>query len=108
LRYATRLEQLPGQRLAVRPDALFQRARQLGLVRLAHQVAGLVVERGVEEEAVVLDLEVAMLFADAALAQREELLTLGEGAHSHSPLFQSNRHRRGTTSDPRSETAVGR
>jgi hypothetical protein len=34
----------------------------------------------IEEEAVVLDLEVLVLFADPALAQRDQLLAFGEGA----------------------------
>jgi hypothetical protein len=38
-------------------------------VRLADQVVPLVVERGVQEEAVVLDLEVPVLLANAALAE---------------------------------------
>ena len=66
---------------------------QLGLVRLADEVVALVVERGVEEEAVVLELEVLVLLADAALAQREELLALGESAHGDGPFLESNWHR---------------
>ena len=57
-----------------------------GMLRLAHEVVPLVVERGVEEEVVVLDLEMLVLFADAALAQGQKLLALGERAHSDSPL----------------------
>src|ERR671930_379436 len=72
-------EQRPRRRLAIRPDALLQRPRQLRLVGLADEVPGLVVERRIEEEAVVLDLEVLVLLADAALAERQQLLALGEG-----------------------------
>ena len=47
-------------RLAVAPDALFERAPKLGAMGLAHEVAALVVEGRVEEEALVLDLEVTV------------------------------------------------
>ena len=65
------LDQRLGRRLAVGPDALLERPAQLRVVRLAHQVVALVVEGGVEEEAVVLELEVPVLLPDAALAQGE-------------------------------------
>src|SRR5947209_2872630 len=74
LRYLAVAVQQVRRRLAVRPDALLERAFELGVVRLAHEPTRLVVERRVEEEAVVLDLEVAVLLADAALAQGDELL----------------------------------
>jgi len=61
-------------------------------VRLANEIVALMVEGGVQEELVVLDLEVLVLLADPALAQREQLLTLREGAHGHSPFLQSNWH----------------
>jgi len=38
-------------------------------VRLTDEIAGLVVERGVQEETVVFDFEVALLLADSTLAQ---------------------------------------
>ena len=41
----------------------------------------------------MLDLEVLVLLADPALAEGDELLALGEGAHRHGPLFEGNRHR---------------
>ena len=44
------------RRLAVAPDALLERAAQLGLVGLAHEIAALMVERGVQEEALVGEL----------------------------------------------------
>jgi hypothetical protein len=50
------------------------------------------VERGVEEEAIVLDLEVLVGLADPALAQGYELLTLGERSYGHGPFFECNRH----------------
>jgi hypothetical protein len=59
---------------------------------LADQVVALVVERGVEEELLVFDLEVLVVLADSALAQRYELLTLGESAHSDGPFLESDRH----------------
>ena len=65
------------QRLAVAPHALLERAAQLGLVGLAHEVARLVVERRVEEEPLVGEPQGLAGFADAALAEREELLTFG-------------------------------
>jgi hypothetical protein len=41
---------------------------------------------------------VAVLLADAALAEREQLLTLGERAHGHGPFFESDWHSEGTRS----------
>src|SRR5919204_325437 len=38
------------------------------------------------------ELEVLVLLTDAALAEGYELLTLGQGAHRHGPLFEGNRH----------------
>jgi hypothetical protein len=42
-----------------------------------YQVGALVVERGVQEEALVLQVEVPTGLADAALTEGEQLLTLG-------------------------------
>src|SRR5204863_9398388 len=81
------------RRLAVGPDALLQCPLELRMVRVAHEAAGLMVEGGVEEEAIVLDLEMAVLLADSPLAEREELLAFGEGAHGDGPFFESDRHR---------------
>src|SRR3954449_4221803 len=83
---------VPGQ-LAVGPHALLEGAPQLGLVRLADQVGALVVEGRIEEEAVVLELEVTIGFADPALAEGEQLLTLGQSADGHGPLFERDWHR---------------
>jgi hypothetical protein len=80
------------RRVAVGPHALLQRAPELRLVRLAHEIAPLVVERGVEEEALVVEREVLFGLADPALAERHELLTLGERPHSHGPFLESDRH----------------
>ena len=56
LRNAALLEKRPRRRL-VRPHALLERAAQLGMVRLAHEVVSLVVEGRVEEELLVLELK---------------------------------------------------
>ena len=96
LRDAAVLDQRLGGRLAVGPHALLERALELGHVRLADQVVALVVEGRIEEEAIVLDLEVLVLLANAALAQGEQLLTLGERAHGYSPFLDSYWHRGGT------------
>ena len=92
LRDAAVLDQRPRRRLLVGPDALLERAAQLGVVGLAHQVVALVVEGGVEEEALVLELEVLVLLADAALAEGEQLLALGERADRYGPFLESDRH----------------
>ena len=92
LRDAAVLEQRARRRLLVGPDALLECAAQLGVVRLADEVVALVVEGRIEEELLVLELEVLVLLADAALAERDELLTLGEGADRHGPFFEGNRH----------------
>ena len=63
------------------------------MMGVAHEVVLLVVEGRVEEESVVLDLEMLVFLADPALAERDELLALSEGAHRYSPLFEGNRHR---------------
>ena len=93
LRDAAVLQQGPRRRLLVGPHALLERPAKLGVVRLADQVVALVVEGGVEEEAVVLDLEVLLLLADPALAQGDELLPLGQGAHRYGPLFERDWHK---------------
>ena len=77
----------------VGPDALLERAAQLGVVRLADEVVALVVEGGVEEEAVVLELEMPVLLADPALAEGQQLLTLGERAHRYGPFFECDWHK---------------
>src|SRR5829696_7923469 len=69
LRDAAVLKQCPGGRLLVGPDALLERAPQLRVVGVADEVVSLVVERGVEEELLVRELEVLVLLADAALAE---------------------------------------
>ena len=81
-----------GGRIAVGPDALLEGAAQLGQMRVADEVVALVVERGVEEEAVVLQLEVLAVLADAALAEGEELLALGERTDGDRPFLEGNWH----------------
>ena len=92
LRDAAVLDQGPRRRLLVGPDALLERPAQLGVVGLAHEVVALVVEGRIEEELLVLELEVLVLLADAALAQGDELLALGERTHRDGPFFEGNRH----------------
>src|SRR3954466_7966956 len=103
LRNPTGRVEVRRQRLTVRPHALLERATELRAVRRAHQVALLMVEGGVEEEAVVLDLEMPILFADAALPEGHELLALRESTYGHSPFFEGGRHTREKTrwSSPR-------
>ncbi len=62
------------------------------MVRFPDQVVPLVVEGGVEEEALVLELEVLVLLANSTLAEREQLLTLGESADRYSPFLESDWH----------------
>ena len=81
------LDERLGRRLVLRPDALLERAAELGHVSVTNAVVALVVEGRIEEEAVVLDLEVLVLLPDAALAQGEQLLTLGESAHGYCPFL---------------------
>ncbi len=78
--------------LAVAPHALLERAAQLRLMGLAHQVVALVIEGGVQEEALVLELEVLFGLADPALAQGQQLLAFGEGADGDRPFLKSNWH----------------
>ena len=86
------LEQCFRRRLLVGPDTLLEGAAQLRVVRFADQVVPLVVEGRVEEEPLVLELEVLVLLADAALAQGEQLLTLGESADRYGPFLESDWH----------------
>src|SRR3954451_2309761 len=83
------------RRLAVRPHALLQRPPELRVMGLAHQIVALVIERGVEEEAVVLELEVPVRLANSAFAERQQLLALRKSAHGDSPFLESDRHRGG-------------
>src|SRR5918992_855267 len=89
------LHERAGRWLVLGPDALLERAAQLGHVGVADAVVPLVVERGVEEEAVVLDLEMLVLLTYPALAESEELLALGERAHGYGPFLECDWHRRG-------------
>jgi len=80
------------RRLAVVPHAFLERPAQLGLVGFAHEVVALVVERRVQEEAVVLELEMLFGLAYTALAQGDQLLAFGEGADGDRPFLESNWH----------------
>src|ERR1700691_5745443 len=79
-------------RLAVVPHAFLQRPAQLRLMGLAHEVVALVVERGIQEKAVVIELEVLFGLANTALAQGDQLLAFGEGADGDRPFLESNWH----------------
>ena len=87
LRDAAVLQQGPRRRLLVGPDALLERAPQLRVVGLAHEVVALVVEGRVEEELLVLELEVLVLLADPALAEGDELLALGRARAPSRPIL---------------------
>jgi hypothetical protein len=78
----------------------------VGQMRLPDQVVALVIERGIEEEAVVLYLEMLVLLTDSALAQRDELLPLRKGAHSNRPFLECNWHRREKPPQPRPEVLL--
>ena len=80
------------RRLAVAPDALLERPAQLGLVGLAHEVATLVVESGIQEEPLVGEPERLAGLAQHALAERQQLLAFREGADGDGPFFESNWH----------------
>jgi hypothetical protein len=62
-------------------------------MRLAHQVVALVVERRIQEEAVVVELEVLVGLADPTLAERDQLLPFGKRADGDRPLLERNRHK---------------
>src|SRR3712207_9367596 len=49
-------------------------------------------EGGIEEEAVVLELEVLPGLPDAALPERHELLTFGKSPYGHRPFLERDRH----------------
>jgi hypothetical protein len=94
------------RRLAVGPDTLLERTAQLRPVRLAHEVATLMVERRVQEEAVVLKREVLVGLADSALAERHELLAFGKRAHGDGPLLKCDWHREGSKISRKSGCAL--
>src|SRR5205814_5450609 len=50
-------------------------------------------------EALVLELEMAVALANAALAKRHQLLALGKRAHGDSPFFKRDWHRTLRTTD---------
>ena len=59
------------------------------------QIARLVVEGGIQEEALVGEPERLAGFTDAALTESYELLTFRESANGDSPFFESNWHKKG-------------
>jgi hypothetical protein len=81
-------------RLAFTPHTLLESAPQLGLVGLAHEIAGLVIERGVQEESLVGEAERLAGLTDSTLAQGYQLLTFRESADGDSPFFESNWHQK--------------
>ena len=91
-------------RLAVGPDALLECPAQLRLVGLADQVAALVVERRIQEEAVVLEAEMLARLAHAALAEGHQLLALSERADGDRPFLEGNWHVSGRKSGSGSGT----
>ena len=64
------VEQRVRRRLAVAPHTLLERPRQLWLVGLTDEIGALVVERGVQEEPLVIELEVFFRLVDTALTER--------------------------------------
>ena len=58
-----------------------------------HQIVVLVVECGVEEEAIMLQLEVLVLLADSAFAECQELFAFRQGSHGNGPFLERNWHR---------------
>src|SRR5579875_1204760 len=50
------------------------------------------VERGVQKETVMLQLEMLIRFPDSTFAERQQLLSLSERADGDRPFFESNRH----------------
>ena len=97
------LDERLGRRLPVGPDPFLERTPELGVVRLAHEVVALVVEGGIEEEPVVVQLEMPAFLPDPALAKREQLLTLGERTDCYGPFFKRDWH--GTCMGTRSSGA---
>jgi hypothetical protein len=82
------------RRLTVAPDALLERAAQLGLMGFAHELARLMIEGGVQEETLVGEPERLAGFADSALAQGYQLLAFSESTDGDRPFFESNWHRK--------------
>ena len=64
-------------------------------MRGAHNVVPTVLEGGVQEEAIVFELEMFAVVANATLAQGDQLLALGESADGDRPFLEGNWHRKG-------------
>jgi hypothetical protein len=64
-------------------------------------------ERRIEEEALVLELEMLAVVADAALTQGDKLLALGESADGDRPFLEGNWHREGGTKNGNDEKNPG-
>ena len=81
------------RRLAVAPDALLERAAQLGLVRLANQVAARWWSKvGYRKKRSCASLKGLSGCGWHALAEGDELLAFRQGADGDSPFFESNWH----------------
>jgi hypothetical protein len=80
------------RRLAVAPDALLEGTPQLRLMGLTHEIAGLVIERRIQEEPLVCQAEGSVGLRRDALADCQELLTFRQSADRDSPFFESNWH----------------
>jgi hypothetical protein len=61
-------------------------------MRLANEVVALVIEGGIEEEAVVVQLEMPAVLPDAALPERQQLLAFGKRTDCDGPFFERDWH----------------
>ena len=86
------LNQRLGGRVSVGPDTFLERSPELRVVRLANEVVALVVEGGVEEEAVVIELEMAVFLPDPTFTERQKLLAFGKRADGYGPFFERDWH----------------
>jgi hypothetical protein len=78
--------------LAFAPNALLERAAQLRLMGLAHEIGRLVIERGVQKESLMSKPERLAGLANSALAKGYKLLAFRESTDGDSPFFESNWH----------------
>jgi hypothetical protein len=62
------------------------------VVGLSDEVVTLVIEGGVEEEALVLELKMLVFLADSALAEGQQLLALGKRPYGDGPFFERDWH----------------
>jgi hypothetical protein len=92
-------------------DALRRELRRKRIVtRLRaghHRLALLVEERGEKKKVIVLDLETAAAFADAALAQDDDLVAAPERIHDHRPFLERHPHGRNLGERPAGAQLAG-